>query len=224
MVYIFLFLIEIVVLYFLSRSLSKNLTRIFYSLTGKKNWTVYLLSIFFLPGTFIHEISHFLTALFLLVPVGTIELIPTVNEEESQNVRLGSVPVAKIDFIRRTLVGVSPIIFGTGIIFGVFYYIIANGLFSNIWIVLGVSYLCFEVGNTMFLSKKDLEGSWVFLVFLAILFLSLYILGIRISVDPGSFLSLSFIEIIKKMNIFFLVPILIDFLVLAVMVRFKSQK
>ena len=223
MIYIFLFLIEIVVLYFLSRNLTKNLTRVFYNLTRKKNWTVYLLSIFFLPGTFIHEISHFLTALFLLVPVGNIELIPKVDKEMDQNVKLGSVPIAKVDFVRNTLVGIAPIIFGIGIIFAAIFYVISKSLFSNVWVTLGVAFLSFQVGNTMFLSKKDLEGSWVFLVFLAFLFTIFYLVGIRIDIATNSFLSETFVEIVKKADIFFLVPIFIDTLFLLILFQFSRR-
>src|SRR5258708_10781629 len=137
--------------------------------------------------------SHFLTALFLLVPVGQIELVPVIEEN---GVRMGSVPIGKTDIIRRTLIGVAPILFGLAIIF--------------ITISLPISwfirvYIAFEIGNTMFSSERDLEGVIPFLVFLIIVYIILYFLGVRISFPIN-------MELFKTADIFLLIPIGVDLL------------
>lgn len=162
----------------------------------------YFFAILFLPGTFVHEISHFLTALVLLVPVGQIELMP---EKFEGGVKLGSVPIGKTDPIRRTLIGIAPIIFGLGLIFGILYYVYKHNLYTMPIIVVLVALMSFEVGNTMFSSKKDLEGAMIAFILVAIIFAVSYFLGLRIYINLDS-------PIIKAADLFLLVPIGIDIL------------
>ncbi len=195
MVYLVLLIIEIFVLYLLKR----KVTRRIYNLVG-----TYIFAILFLPGTFIHEISHFLTALFLLVPVGQIELMP---ERIEGGIKMGSVPIGKTDPVRRTLIGVAPIIFGLGIILGTIYYVYSRNLFNNPIALIITSYIAFEVGNTMFSSKEDMEGVLPLLVVLIIFYAILYFIGVRISLNINP-------DIFKMADIFLLVPIGIDALFL----------
>ena len=122
MVYLLLLLLEIIALYFLSRRVVRSVFHFFYQFTRRKSWGMYLFAILFLPGTFIHEISHFLAALFLLVPVGKLELIPRFKEEGG-GVDLGSVAIAKTDPVRRFLIGIAPVVFGLSIIFILLYLV-----------------------------------------------------------------------------------------------------
>jgi hypothetical protein len=115
MYYILLILVELLLLYFVSKKVMQEAGRLFFRLTKSKKWSTYLFAIFFLPGTFIHEASHFLAALILFVPVGQFELIPEFIEED--RLKLGSVPVAKSDFLRRFLIAIAPIIAGLTILF-----------------------------------------------------------------------------------------------------------
>ena len=195
MVYLVLLIIEIFVLYLLKR----KVTRRIYNLVG-----TYIFAILFLPGTFIHEISHFLTALFLLVPVGQIELMP---ERIEGGIKMGSVPIGKTDPVRRTLIGVAQIIFGLGIILGTIYYVYSRNLFNNPIALIITSYIAFEVGNTMFSSKEDMEGVLPLLVVLIIFYAILYFIGVRISLNINP-------DIFKMADIFLLVPIGIDALFL----------
>src|SRR4030043_1511008 len=113
------FILEIFILLRLSKNLSNKMLLFLLKLTKRKRLAVYLYAIIFALGTFIHEASHFLTALFLLVPVREFEILPKIENEQ---VKLGSTPIAKTDPIRRFLIGVAPLIFGIAIIFTVIYY------------------------------------------------------------------------------------------------------
>lgn len=150
-----------------------------------------MFAILFLPGTFIHEISHFLTALFLFVPVGQPEFMPVRYEN---GIKLGSVPIGKTDPIRRTLVGVAPILFGLVILFLAVY------LIKNIFVV---GFVAFEIGNTMFSSKKDLEGVIPVIAAGVAIGLVLYFMGVKINLEVNQ-------EIFRRMDLFLLVPIGID--------------
>ena len=102
MIYVLLLLLEIIALYLLSRHVVRSVFHFFYQVTRRRNLGMYIFAILFLPGTFIHEISHFLAALFLLVPVGEFELIPKFKEGGG-GVDLGSVAIAKTDKQLSTL-------------------------------------------------------------------------------------------------------------------------
>jgi len=74
----------------------------------------------FFPGTVIHELAHLLAAGLLFVKTGSMEIIPKVMDDE---IRLGSVQVAKTDPFRRTIIGVAPVLLGMAIIFGILFYL-----------------------------------------------------------------------------------------------------
>lgn len=69
-----------------------------------------LFFLLFLPGIFLHESSHWLTARILKVPVGEFSLKPKMLKDGK--IRLGYVETAQTDWLRDTLIGASPIIFG----------------------------------------------------------------------------------------------------------------
>lgn len=189
MIFLALLPIEILFLYLLSRRVTSKVFRLI------RNY--YLFALLFLPGTFVHEIAHFLVALFLFVPVGQPEFMP---KKQEGGIKLGSVPIGKCDPIRRTLIGIAPIIFGLGILFVSTFYV------HNL-ILLG--FIVFEIGNTMFSSKKDLEGIIPVIAVIILIGLALYIWGLRINFNVDQ-------ELIKKADLFLLVPIIIDLVLVVV--------
>jgi hypothetical protein len=202
-----LFFIELVLLFFLSRKITRKIGSFVFRLTKSEKWTRYIMSILFLPGTFVHEVSHFLSALILLVPVRQIELTPRVEEGR---VNMGRVPIGKVDFVRRTLVGISPLIFGVSLIIATLYFLTSKGLISSPSYVVLAGYLVFEIGNTMYLSRKDLEGAWLFFVVLALLLVALYLFGFRFSAGESVFASEGILDVVRTGSVYLSVPILID--------------
>jgi len=184
------------VLFFLSRALSQRLSMLFFRLTKSMKATVYLLAFVFLPGTFVHEIAHILMALLLFVKVGKLELLPEVKEDGK--VKLGSVQIEQVDIFRRLIIGGAPLLFGLIIIF-------ASLIFLTNKILIG--YIIFEIGNTMFSSRKDMEGGiWVVGTILAVSII-LYLLGVRISFDS---LSPQLVNIFQRADAFLAFPLGID--------------
>ncbi|HEX6977460.1 MAG TPA: hypothetical protein VF185_03890 [Patescibacteria group bacterium] len=196
--------VEILVLYLIVRKTSRKIMTFFYRLTKSKKAAAYLFAFLFFPGTFVHEMSHFLTGLLLLVPVGKVELMPVIEED---GIKMGSVGIGKTDPIRRTLIGIAPILFGVGIILFSIFYVYQHNLFSQPLFVALISYIVFEVGNTMFSSKKDLEGVFAVFVTAIVFYAFLYFFGLRINININY-------EIIKEACIFLLIPILIDLVLL----------
>lgn len=207
MLFVLLFFLQIISLHFLSRKLTGRLYKFIYSVTKSKKWTVYLFAVLFLPGTFIHEVSHYLAALFLFVPAGKLKIMPEVEDEK---IKLGSVSIGKTDPFRKFIVGIAPLLFGNLIIYGLLKYGISKSLLRSPYYILLTAYCIFQIGNTMFLSKEDLKGAWKLLGLLAFFYFLFNILGLRISVDPESFLISEFIKLVQTANIFLLVPIVID--------------
>lgn len=176
-----------------------------------------LISFIFLPGIIVHELSHLLLASLLFVPTGDIEFMP---KAEGQNIKLGSLEIGKTDPIRRFLIGVAPVVFGILVIDFSLFFITPYLRFSYVD-VLGF-YVLFVIGNTMFSSNKDLEGSVILLILLAILFGASYFMGFRI---PSSFFSNIFSkgEILSQIDYFLPIVIALDLTLYVVGRRVKGN-
>lgn len=100
-------------------------------------------------------------------------------EVKENGVKLGHVEIAKTDFFRRALIGFAPVFVGMGILVGGVAF--ANSQFFAkgdypIWLILVLFYLVVVIGNTMFSSKKDLEGTLGFVVLIFSIIVTLYLL------------------------------------------------
>lgn len=207
MLYSALFIAEILFLFFLSKRLQLAIFRGVFRVVKQRRPTIIIFSFLFLPGTFIHEVSHLLASLVLFVRFGKLELIP--EELEGGGLKMGSLEVAKTDPIRRLLIGAAPMFTGTAIILAVIYFIYTNSLMTSFAPLLLAVYTVFEIGNTMFSSRKDMEGSLLFVVLMASITIAFYLLGVRIS-----FTIPHFEEFIKMADAFLVVPIIIDVMAL----------
>ncbi|MBI4096295.1 MAG: hypothetical protein HY425_01115 [Candidatus Levybacteria bacterium] len=212
MLYLALLFFEIAVLFLLSREVSKTLS---------KFMSIIFLSFLFLPGVIIHELSHMLMAVMLFVGVGSMEFSPKISPN---GVKLGSIEIAKTDPMRRSMIGFAPVLFGMTLILGLIYLstdsgfvtqaIELNGLFG-VGIAGLVFYLLFAISNTMFSSKKDMEGTLEILITLLIIFIAVYVLGFRPPVDfVEKIFTKEIVEIVRKSSLFLLAPIAIDMLIL----------
>lgn len=121
--------------------------------------------------------AHLLTAGVLLVGVGEISLMPEIKEE---GVKLGHVEIQKTDPIRRSLIGFAPVFVGLSVLLGMTFYANAN-FFQNgnypFWLIGVLCYLSLVIGNTMFSSRKDLEGSLAVIVIFSSIIAAVYLLG-----------------------------------------------
>lgn len=204
-------ILALTVLYILSIIFIKKLFIVLYRLAKSRERASLFLGLIFLPGTFIHEISHFITALFLLVPVGQLNLMPEIQED---GIKLGSVGIGKTDFIRGSLIGLAPILTGGGIIFWAISYYLSSGHIDSPWYIGILIYLIFEITHTMFSSKKDLNAVLELVVFIAIVVGALVFLKIY---GPFAYLYQKIGEagpIIQKFSIFLFIPIVLEIMFL----------
>jgi hypothetical protein len=220
MIYFVLLLVEILVLFLLSKAVSKTLSRFV---------SINLLSFLFSPGVIVHELSHLFAATILFVPVGHMEFSP---KKEGNGVKLGSIEIAKTDPIRRSLIGCAPFFVGFSLIVSMVYFFNSNISFlqkQNYYVfiaaILSLIYLLFAISNTMFSSKADMEGTLEILITIFIILGAASILGFRL---PLAFSDKVFvgktIEIVQRSAIFLLVPIVIDFSILGVIKLFSGSR
>ena len=206
MVYVIVFLFELIVLFFLSRRVHKVLGKTLHRIIKSKRVSIYVLSVLFFPGTLVHEMAHFLAALFTGVPVGNMQLVPEIEED---SIRLGSVQIARTDPVRRFIVSTAPFFVGTTLILFLTYFSITNYSHNSYFLIFS-SYLIFAITNTMFISSKDLEGVWGFLILAAVLIIVGILLGVSIDVSISETSRLA--QSAKSSSYYLIFPIFVDLL------------
>ncbi len=174
------FIFMLVPLIVLQRLLHREIQAVFLILTRDTRVTMGIFSMLFLPGVFLHELSHFVMAKILRVRTGKFSIFP--KSLPDGRLQLGYVETARSDVIRDSLIGAAPLIIGTLFVAYVAIYHLQmrvlwdafrNGQFDLFW--LGVRtlpqtpdfylwfYLAFAVSSTMMPSESD-RHAWLELV------------------------------------------------------------
>lgn len=209
MLFVIIFIFELIFLFFLSRELTKSLSTFFYHITKSQNKAVLMLAFVFFPGVVVHELAHLLVANILFVKTGEIEFVPQITKH---GVKLGSVVIAKTDPLRRMLIGVAPVFIGLLLVIGIAYFFIQSSLIIQVV----QFYTLFVVSNTMFSSYKDMEGV-LEIIIVAVIFAGIYfIAGGTIDFSAVQGLVVVQEEIVKKAMVLLSLPIVIDLSVLGV--------
>lgn len=174
---------EFVVLFVTSRFLFKSIFVLLYFVTHSQKVSIFLISFFFLPGVFIHEVAHLVVAELLQVKTHGIEFIPELS---GNSLKMGSVQVEKSDIFRRLFIGVAPLIVGSLILVlslfllgKVYTYDAIFSSWTSFALSLLIGVIVFIITNTMFSSKKDVGGLVETLVVVGILIGALFFIGIR---------------------------------------------
>src|SRR3989344_5311207 len=112
-------LCELVLLWMLAKFVFQKMYDVLRLFHFSRKNAIFFLAFLFLPGTFLHEIAHYLTASGFGVRAGNFTIFP---KEEEGHIKMGSVHVEKTDFIRAFFIGIAPFIVGilflSGILFG----------------------------------------------------------------------------------------------------------
>ncbi len=164
-----------------------------------------------------HELAHLLFAGIMLVPVGELSVLPEIEE---RGVKLGSVQIGHCDPFRRTIICVAPVLLGLILIFAIFL-LVKIGV-SPWWQVILALYFIFQIGNTMFSSKKDVEGSIIFVIL--IVALTVIISLIIYFLDPNlwqniwnniSNINFEFsINFFKQASVYLIIPVSLDLIII----------
>lgn len=197
-----------------------TLNEMYYFLRGRirnERFILSLISVFFLPGTVIHEMSHFFMATVLMLRVRGMAIFPIFEKE---HIKLGSVLYEKKDVVRGILVGIAPLLVGLL----VFFLVDAAKIFPspNLLINLVIGYFIFTVSSTMFSSKQDLIDI-IFIIPLGIIVSgAVYIFNIRMDQILGNERIISsFDSFAKKTNSFLLYSLIIN---VSLIIFFKSLR
>ncbi len=186
--------LALVALLFLQRFLHREIQTIFLIVTRNPAITTAVFSLIFLPGVFLHELSHLLMAKLLGIRTGRFSLIPQVTPQGK--LQLGYVEAARTDIVRDSLVGFAPLL--AGMVFIAFVaverlhlVILWDTLRNGQWalFLLGIRtlptvpdfwlwfYLTFAVSSTMLPSESD-RHAWAPLgIAAALLFLLVLLAG-----------------------------------------------
>jgi hypothetical protein len=172
---LFLFLAEFVLLFFLSRKLSRAISYALFRITRNSGIALRLFHFLFLPGVLIHELAHLISAEVMFVKTHGLKLTP---ERDGDQVTMGTVEINKTDPIRRAIIGFAPVFVGFIIIsLSTFYFLSDRSPLNLIASYAVVFLIVFEIGNTMFSSKKDLEGTAELLLVIGLIIGIMYIFG-----------------------------------------------
>jgi hypothetical protein len=141
-------------------------------------------SLVFLPGTIIHELSHWIVAEILQVRTGAITIFPDLEGEgEGDNQRLGSVATARSDPFRGFLIGLAPFMSGLAIL-AVLGKLLSIGWAGDFlwWQLALIIYGIMVIGNSMMISESD-RRTWPFIIIFFLLITILFMM-LKISVPP----------------------------------------
>jgi len=162
---------------FLVRWISRHIQGVGLLLGGSPDVAVIIYFLVMFPGILLHELSHWTMARLLGVRTGKISIGP--SKTRGGKVRLGSVYVARSDPLREALIGLAPLLAGSGVVLligtivfdlrtlsqafvlgdvGWFLELIISGMrAADFWIWL---YLIFAISNAMLPSESD-RRAWV---------------------------------------------------------------
>jgi hypothetical protein len=176
-------LAALVLLVFLQRTLHREIQAVFLILTRRPGLTQAIFALIFIPGVFLHELSHFLLAKLLGVQTGKFSVIP--QAQPNGKLRLGYVETASGGFIRDALIGAAPLVTGSLFVAYVAIYHLHllplwdfirlaewGGFWSGLMVVPRAPdfwlwfYLTFTISSTMMPSASD-RHAWLPLGLLA---------------------------------------------------------
>lgn len=209
----FLFLIQIIALFFLTKWTTNEVFYFFRALGVEEKTIFIIVSLLFLPGTIIHELAHFFAAMILFMKVRDVKILPEFEENE---IKLGRVLYEKKDFVRGILVGIAPIFAGM-----FFFWVIAYfRLFphQNILISIILGYIIFAVSSTMFSSKQDLVDIIYMIPLISILLGLAYVFNLRVDLlFKNIYVSKVIQEVVNKINWYVFLSLCINVAIIAFM-------
>lgn len=192
---LFWLIITFLLLYPLNRWISAHVQGVAFLLTGSHQVAVWLFWALFLPGTFLHEVSHWLTAVVLGARASKLSIWPKVKRRGE--LQMGSVQVEVSDPFRHSLIGLAPLVFGSVVVLLIgrrlnlehLALAFSGGDLEQIWRAINEIlaapdvwlwlYLIFAISNAMLPSASDRESWWSVMLYLSLALLLLIGLGIN---------------------------------------------
>jgi hypothetical protein len=198
---LFWLIVSFLIMYPLKRWISAHVQGVAFLLTGNPRVAMWVYWVLFLPGTALHEFSHWLTAKLLLVKTSSFSLWP--KPKKGGELQMGAVQIEATDPIRHSLIGLAPLIFGSLAVLLIGQFRLGLGqlgqaLFSGDLAVIGQAlaqilavpdvwlwfYLVFAISNAMLPSSSDRELWRTTLIYLGLALTLAIGLGLNPSLPP----------------------------------------
>ncbi len=181
----------LILLYLSQKKLVSIFGRLIHRFGGSRNSLIIFWSIIFLPGTVIHELSHFLFAILTGARTGKIEIFPRILEEDFESeekggVTLGFVQTQKLNPIQGVFVGLAPFFVGLALLIWISSSIQSSYLSTSYYLLIFQGYLFFTISNSFFPSGSDLKHVIPATMILAILAFILWYLGVQFFWKPST--------------------------------------
>ena len=217
----------------MQRWLSKHLYGMGLLLSDSHDVAVLVYFVLLLPGVLAHELSHWITAKLLRVPVGKIRLGP--SQQGGGVTRLGSVSMSRTDPLRASLIGLAPLVTGSILILIIAYYVFGLPVTEelnasvlpgdlravmesylavpNFWLWV---YLVFAISNAMLPSESDRQAWLTLTLYCCVAVVVLY--GLGLLQEISSPLSAFLLKGLNYLTFAFLLTIVVDAVVIVVVV------
>ncbi|OIN90326.1 hypothetical protein AUJ42_03225 [Candidatus Collierbacteria bacterium CG1_02_44_10] len=182
--------ISLLLLFFSKRWLTGEISRLVRRFGGGHRAIIIIWSIIFLPGTIIHELSHFFLAIITGARTGKIEIIPEYLEDEWEDkgkggsVALGYVQTQRLNPIQGFFVGTAPFVVGTILLVSL-ASLLSTGYDSGPTIYLFLQgYLFFTIANSLFPSWSDIRQTLPLVIIALVCLLIAWTLGLQLFTRP----------------------------------------
>ena len=174
------------------KKMTQDLSRLVHRLGGNQHTAIIVWSIIFLPGTLVHEISHFLVAALTGARTGKIEIFPEyleeeLNEKKSTRVALGSVQTQKLNPLQGFLVGIAPFVSGMALLIWLASLLQASYYVGNTWIFILEGYLFFTIANSFFPSWPDIKQTIPLIIIFVLISFLVWYFGFQVSLSSNSY-------------------------------------
>ena len=228
--------VALLALAWLSGQLSIRTQLVVYHLTGSLDLATVAIFLLLLPGVFVHELSHWVTAKLLGLHPSRFRVWP---KRHKHGLGLGSVHVRSGGTWRDSAVGMAPLIAGSILLALVGSYVFEADLLlgqleqGRLINVLGAffdalarpdglvwAYALFVIGNSMMPSRSDRQPLRTLLLYLAFAALIYFVVGLPI--DPLTALLGWLIPMIEVLVGALIFVILLDAIVVSVLFLVES--
>lgn len=191
----------LVALWLASRRLTYYVLSLLYILTRNQNVAIGIYALLILPGTLLHEASHWAMATLVGVRTGRFSILPKFTAQRT--LQLGAVDVRGGGLWQHTLIGLAPLLAGSFFTLWIAIYLVDVKLLGAAWqagrwqdvgaaLAAGLSqpnaaifiYLLFTVSDAMFLSSSDRAPLQRMVLYLALVLFVLYLFGLVPAFPP----------------------------------------
>jgi len=184
-------LISLFFLYLSKAQMTRDLSLFIHHLGGGHKAAIIVWSIIFLPGTIIHEVSHFLAAAFTGARTGKIEIFPEyledeVEEVDRQSVTLGYVQTQRLNPLQGFLVGTAPFVSGMALLIFFSSRFQQNYYSNNFRLLILEGYLFFTIANSFFPSWSDIKQTITLTILFTVGALVAWFFGFQLLLDTSS--------------------------------------